>query len=182
LSDGGTVDRLERVPPGADRCRQHQENASMATPARLALALLSSAIALLSPPLAAQQQLGGQARDYASSSPYSGMFGSMGNVYHPHYRQFQTPAMGGMAGPYRAPGTYGLGMPGYVDSPYSGMYGSMGNIYHPYYREPQTPSMSGMSGGQTTPGRFGTGAPGQVVNPYPGMYGSMGNVYHPYYR
>jgi len=29
-------------------------------------------------------------------SPYSGMYGSMGNVYSPYYRQFHSPGMSGM--------------------------------------------------------------------------------------
>jgi hypothetical protein len=126
----------------------------------------------------AQEQPSEQARDYAASAPYSGMYGSMGNVYHPYYRRLHPPPMGGMS-PYQPmPGTYGLGNPGYAESPYSGMYGSMGNIYHPYYRNPQAPAMGGMAGEGPAPGAF----PGYMGDPYSGMYGSMGNVYHPYYR
>ena len=40
-------------------------------------------------------------------NPYSGMFGSMGNVYSPYYRQFHTPGMSGMSGMAPGSGRYG---------------------------------------------------------------------------
>ena len=80
-------------------------------------------------------------------NPYSGMYGSMGNVYRPYYRQFHmTPGMSGMSGSGPGSGMSGMSGDGYVVNPYSGMYGSMGNVYHPYYRQFQPSGMSGMSG------------------------------------
>jgi hypothetical protein len=75
------------------------------------------------------------------------MYGSMGNVYSPSYRQFYERAHPGMAGMGHLPGTYGMSDPfPYLYAPQTGMYGSMGNIYHPNYRQPQMPGMGGMPG------------------------------------
>jgi hypothetical protein len=75
------------------------------------------------------------------TNPYGGMFGSMGNIYSPYYRQFH---QSGMSGPFteatRIPGLH------YNVNPYAGMYGSMGNVYSPYYRQFHQPGMGGMAG------------------------------------
>jgi hypothetical protein len=103
--------------------------------------------ALLFGGYAAAQQPGAAPGTYAPQpQPFSNMYGSMGNVYSPYYRQFQFPGMLGMPGMGRLPGTYGMSAPGYFYGPQSGMYGSMGNLYHPYYRQFQPPGMGGMYG------------------------------------
>jgi hypothetical protein len=106
----------------------------MATPKRFRSALRGAAVLLLCGPSLAQQQPEEQPSDEAVNPPYAGMYGSMGNVYHPYYRGTMPPGMGGMSGARALPGTERMGVPAYMDSPYSGMYGSMGNVYHPSYR------------------------------------------------
>jgi hypothetical protein len=115
-------------------------------------------------------------------SPYAGMFGSMGNVYSPYYRQFHPPGMAGMSGmvapaqgmgqvpaqptpgmPHPAmwpgaavapPPLLGTGVPGAspYPSPYGGMFGSMGNVYSPYYRQFHTPETVGPGGSRSGSG------------------------------
>lgn len=80
------------------------------------------------------------------TNPYGGMFGSMGNVYSPYYRQFH---QYGMSGPLS--GTTTMTGMHYIISPYGGMYGSMGNVYSPYYRQFHWSGMSG-TGGPQIPG------------------------------
>ena len=146
---------------------------------RLSVAALPAALALLSSQALAQG-MAGMAGEGQIPSPYDGMYGSMGNVYSPYYRQFHTPGMGGMTGMAQpAPGAgqapapaslgmpdpafwsgqppYSMPMPGAggpgaapYPSPYAGMYGSMGNIYSPYYRQFHNPGMAGAS--DTRPG------------------------------
>jgi hypothetical protein len=94
------------------------------------------------------------------TNPYGGMFGSMGNIYSPYYRQFH---QSGMSGPFteatRIPGLH------YNVNPYAGMYGSMGNVYSPYYRQFHQPGMGGMAGA-----------------PIPGVVPGPGIQYHyPYF-
>ena len=60
-------------------------------------------------------------------SPYSGMYGSMGNVYSPYYRQYHLYGMGGTQPLVGMSGMQGIT---YVPSPYSGMYGSMTIMSH----------------------------------------------------
>jgi hypothetical protein len=46
-------------------------------------------------------------------NPYSGMYGSMGNVYSPYYRQFHMPpGMSGMSGGEPGSGTSGMSQTG----------------------------------------------------------------------
>ncbi len=136
------------------------------------LMLLCSAHALA-------QGLAGNAGGPYFVNPYESMFGSMGNVYSPYYRQFHAP---GITGTGRSAGMSAPGVP-YPLNPYSGMFGSMGNVYSPYYRQFHLPGAQGMSGMGSMAGI--SGIPPQMpylVNPYAGMYGSTGNVYSPYSR
>ena len=76
---------------------------------RLSVAALPAALALLSSQALAQG-MAGMAGEGQIPSPYDGMYGSMGNVYSPYYRQFHAPGMGGMTGmaatsPRRGPGS-----------------------------------------------------------------------------
>ena len=75
------------------------------------------------------------------TNPYGGMFGSMGNVYSPYYRQFHP---SGMSGPLT--GMTGISGMHYIVNPYAGMYGSMGNVYSPYYRQFHHSGMGGTAG------------------------------------
>jgi hypothetical protein len=84
------------------------------------------------------------------TNPYGGMFGSMGNVYSPYYRQFH---QSGMSGPVT-----GISGIHYIVSPYAGMYGSMGNVYSPYYRQFHQSGMGGTAGA-LSPGTI----PGQGI-------------------
>ena len=74
-------------------------------------------------------------------NPYAGMFGSMGNVYSPYYRQFHQSGMSGMA----ATGAVTVPPPApqvpYLVNPNAGMFGSMGNVYSPYYRQLSLPPL-----------------------------------------
>jgi hypothetical protein len=147
---------------------------------RFTVAALPAAMVLVSTHALAQGMAGmGGARQMPS--PYSGMYGSMGNVYSPYYRQFRSPEMAGMAdmaaaqgagqGPAQAAvgipypafwsgsAAYPVPMPGAgtpgaepYPSPYGGMYGSMGNVYSPYYRQYHNPGMAGASGARPGPG------------------------------
>jgi hypothetical protein len=114
------------------------------------------------------------------ASPYAGMYGSMGNVYSPYYRQFHHYGMQGMA-PAR-PGQAGAPVLPWATGPYAGMYGSMGNVYSPYYRRHSAYAGPGTRGAIPAGGTAGLSTAHPVASPYSGMYGSMGNVYSPYYR
>jgi hypothetical protein len=95
------------------------------------------------------------------TNPYDGMYGSMGGVYGPYYRQFYAPAMSGMAGMYPGSGPYWMSGQQYILNPQygmSGMYGSMGNVYAPYSRQFYSPGI----------------APMPYMGPGPGMYGVYG--------
>ena len=120
------------------------------------LMLLCSAHALA-------QGLAGNAGGPYFVNPYESMFGSMGNVYSPYYRQFHAP---GIAGTGRMAGMSGApGVP-YAPNPYSGMFGSMGNVYSPYYRQFHGPGMGGMAGPYPFAGRVGEpGQAGQALYP-----------------
>jgi hypothetical protein len=142
---------------------------------RFTVAALPAAMVLLSSQALAQG-MAGMGGAGQIPSPYDGMYGSMGNVYSPYYRQFHSPGMAGMTGmaaPAQGTGqgpaqeTIGMPGPGFwpstgaypapmpgagapgaapYPSPYEGMYGSMGNIYSPYYRQFHNPGMAGASG------------------------------------
>jgi len=142
---------------------------------RFAVAALPAAMVLLSTHALAQG-MAGMGGAGQMPNPYDSMYGSMGNVYSPYYRQFHSPGMAGMTGmaaPAQGSGqgpaqaavgmpdpafwsgsaAYPVPMPGAgtpgaapYPSPYGGMYGSMGNIYSPYYRQYQNPGMAGASG------------------------------------
>jgi hypothetical protein len=118
------------------------------------------------------------------SNPYSGMYGSMGNVYSPYYRQFH-PGMSSMPGPPPRSVMPGAGASGpeHIINPYSGMYGSMGNVYSSYYRRYPQPYTRGMSGmGQAmfmppvtnTPGMSATGSTIPTDSPAQGARGMSG--------
>ena len=85
-------------------------------------------------------------------NPYEGMFGSMGNVYSPYYRQFHQRGMSGMTGMGPAAGIPRAPEVPYVMNPYEGMFGSMGNVYSPYYRQFHQSDMNdAMPGGSGLP-------------------------------
>jgi hypothetical protein len=94
------------------------------------------------------------------------MFGSMGNVYSPYYRQFHSPGMAGMPG----------------------MAGSSGQGQDQARAEPSSPGMpqppAWPASAVVPPPVQGSGSSGTgpYPSPYQGMFGSMGNVYSPYYR
>jgi hypothetical protein len=95
------------------------------------------------------------------TNPYDGMYGSMGGVYGPYYRQFYAPGMSGMSGMYPGSGAYWMSGQQYILNPQygmSGMYGSMGNVYAPYSRQFYSPGI----------------APMPYMGPGPGMYGMSG--------
>jgi hypothetical protein len=142
---------------------------------RFALAALPAAMVLLSSQALAQGMAGMGVPGWMPS-PYEGMYGSMGNVYSPYYRQFHGPGMAGMTGMaapaqgagqalaqptpgmpspgfWSGPAAYPAPLPGFgapgaapYPTPYEGMYGSMGNAYSPYYRQFHNPGMAGASG------------------------------------
>ncbi len=106
-------------------------------------------------------------------NPYAGMFGSMGNVYSPYYRQFHPYGMSGMAGPVN--GAANIWGNHYIVSPnpYGGMFGSMGNVYSPYYRQFHRSGMSGPTGTVIPGGNLGQHAPYHYPYFLPPMMGTM---------
>ena len=96
-----------------------------------------AAVFFPSGPVLAQATADSHGVGYATN-PYSGMYGSMGNVNSPYYRQFHMPGMSGMSGMGLVPAPGGGD---YMVNPYSGMYGSMGNVYSPYYRRFHQPAI-----------------------------------------
>ena len=174
---------------------------------RLTVTALPAAMALLSSHALAQG-MAGMGPGGQIQSPYAGMYGSMGNVYSPYYRQFHFPGMAGMTGmaapaqatgqapaqatpgmpgPAFSPGsaTYPAPMPGAGASgaapypnPYGGMYGSMGNVYSPYYRQFHFPGMAGMTG-MAAPAQATDQAPAQATPGTPGPAFSPGSAAYP---
>ncbi len=132
---------------------------------RFTVTALPAAVILFSGQAPAQQ-MGGMGPGWQVPSPYSGMFGSMGNVYSPYYRQFHSPGMAGMPG----------------------MAGSSGQGQGQARAEPSSPGMpqppAWPASAVVPPPLQGSGSSGNgpYPSPYQGMFGSMGNVYSPYYR